>query len=128
MIYPNTGLLTVPGTSPLIGIGARLFNLPRFIPLLVERMKISTAPGTYTQLKIKGRIFLVNWIFLLNTVPDLEVISHLPDFLDGYFDFVSKNRLFTYLSDPNVDVRTATLNLLTEFLKEMNVIVRLVFS
>jgi hypothetical protein len=55
----------------------------------------------------------VQWIFLLNTVPDLELITYLPEFLDG---------LFIYLSDPNVDVRTATLNLLAEFLKEVTLI------
>jgi vacuole morphology and inheritance protein 14 len=36
---------------------------------------------------------------------------------------IHNSRLFNYLSDPNVDVRTATLNLLAEFLKEMNLIV-----
>jgi uncharacterized protein YukJ len=45
-IYPPYGVQNVPGTTPLVGIGASLFNLPRFIPLLVERMQVATPPGT----------------------------------------------------------------------------------
>lgn len=103
-IYPAPFRACVPGTSPLIGITANSFNIPRFIPLLRERIQVISAPG---------RIFVIQWIFLLQTIPDLELISYLPEFLDG---------LFNYLSDPNIDVRTATLNLLSEFLKEMAII------
>jgi vacuole morphology and inheritance protein 14 len=92
----------VPGTKPLQGISRSFFNMPRFIPLLTERIHVISAPG---------RLFLVQWIFVLNSVPDLELIAYLPEFLDG---------LFVYLSDPNVDVRTATLNVLGEFLKEIS--------
>ncbi|KAI8916403.1 vacuolar protein 14 C-terminal Fig4p binding-domain-containing protein [Gorgonomyces haynaldii] len=96
-IYPP-----VPGTTSLRpNMSATMFNLPRFIPLLNERLKILSTPG---------RIFLVQWIFVLNSVPDLELIAYLPEFLD---------MLFVYLCDQNLDVRTATLNVLEEFLREM---------
>ncbi|KAI8917713.1 vacuolar protein 14 C-terminal Fig4p binding-domain-containing protein [Powellomyces hirtus] len=92
----------VPGTVPLRpGMKPTQFNLPRFIPLLAERIH-TLAPFT--------RTFLVQWISVLDSVPDLELIAFLPDFLDG---------LFNYLSDPNIDVRVATLNVLGEFLKEI---------
>lgn len=96
----------VPGSTPLRpGVSANSFNLPRFAPLLAERIKIISVPG---------RIFLVQWIFVLNSIPDLELVSYLPQFLDG---------LFVFLSDANIDVRTATLNVLGEFLKEMQSVV-----
>ena len=98
----------VPGTVPLLpGMKPTQFNLPRFIPLLSERIH-TLAPFT--------RMFLVQWISVLDSVPDLELIAHLPDFLDG---------LFNYLSDPNVDVRVATLNVLGEFLKEIRDVVEI---
>ncbi|KAJ3278003.1 hypothetical protein HK104_002750 [Borealophlyctis nickersoniae] len=98
----------VPGTVPLApGMKPDQFNLPRFIPLLSERIH-TLAPFT--------RMFLVQWISVLDSVPDLELIGHLPDFLDG---------LFNYLSDPNVDVRVATLNVLGEFLKEIRDVVEI---
>ncbi|TPX68575.1 hypothetical protein SpCBS45565_g03061 [Spizellomyces sp. 'palustris'] len=96
----------LPGTVPLLpGMKPNQFNLPRFIPLLAERIH-TLAPFT--------RTFLVQWISVLDSVPDLELIAYLPDFLDG---------LFNYLSDPNIDVRVATLNVLAEFLKEIRDVV-----
>ncbi|KAI8852323.1 vacuolar protein 14 C-terminal Fig4p binding-domain-containing protein [Chytridium lagenaria] len=95
-----------PGSVPLLpGMKANNFNLQRFIPLLKERIQ-TLSPFT--------RMFLVQWIAVLDSVPDLELIAYLPDFLDG---------LFNYLSDPNVDVRVATLNILGEFLKEIREVV-----
>ncbi|KAH6575587.1 hypothetical protein BASA62_001830 [Batrachochytrium salamandrivorans] len=97
----------VPGTAALRpGMSPTSFNLPRFIPLLAERIYVVTPAA---------RIFLVQWIYLLSSIPDLELVSYLPDFLDG---------LFRFLSDPNVDVRTATLNVLVEFLREIREIVQ----
>jgi vacuole morphology and inheritance protein 14 len=40
-VFPPVG---VPGTTPIFG-NKSCFNLPRFIPLLVERMKVVTPPG-----------------------------------------------------------------------------------
>ena len=77
------------------------FSLPKFIPLLAERI--------YT-LNPFTRMFLVNWINVLDSIPDLELISHLPAFLKG---------LFQFLSDPNDDVRTATQQALSGFLKDI---------
>ncbi|KAI5481035.1 ARM repeat-containing protein [Pseudohyphozyma bogoriensis] len=79
----------------------KAFSLPRFVPLLRERIYVLN-PFT--------RTFLVSWLTLLDSVPELELVSFLPDFLDG---------LLKYLGDPTADVRTATQNLLADFLKEI---------
>lgn len=79
----------------------RAFSLERFIPLLTERVY---AISPYT------RMHLVSWLMVLNTVPDLELVSYLSEFLDG---------LLKYLADTNGDVRGATENLLAEFRREI---------
>lgn len=79
----------------------RAFSLERFIPLLTERVY---AISPYT------RMHLVSWLIVLNTVPDLELVSYLSEFLDG---------LLKYLADTNGDVRGATENLLAEFRREI---------
>ncbi|OTA03391.1 vacuole-associated enzyme activator complex component (Vac14) [Trichoderma parareesei] len=77
------------------------FSLQRFIPLLKERIHVIN-PFT--------RQFLVGWITLLDSIPDLELVTYLPDFLGG---------LLKFLSDQNVDVRVATQNCLDKFLNEI---------
>ncbi|TFY61795.1 hypothetical protein EVG20_g6928, partial [Dentipellis fragilis] len=79
----------------------RAFSLARFIPLLSDRIYV-ISPFT--------RSFLVSWITVLDSVPELELITYLPEFIDG---------LLKYLSDPTEDVRIATENQLAEFLREI---------
>ncbi|CZS95149.1 probable enzyme activator VAC14 [Rhynchosporium agropyri] len=83
------------------------FSLARFIPLLKERIYVIN-PFT--------RTFLVGWITLLDSIPDLELVSYLPDFLSG---------LFKFLSDPNRDVHVATQGALERFLSEIKRISRI---
>lgn len=52
----------------------KAFSLARFIPLLRERMDVLN-PFT--------RSFLVEWIRILASAPELELITYLPEFLDG---------------------------------------------
>lgn len=52
----------------------RAFSLARFIPLLSERVYVISP---YT------RMHLVSWLMVLDSVPDLELVAWLPDFLDG---------------------------------------------
>lgn len=77
------------------------FSLPKFIPLLKERIWVIN-PFT--------RQFLVGWITLLDSIPDLELVAYLPDFLGG---------LLKFLSDQNRDVHVATRNCLDKFLNEI---------
>lgn len=77
------------------------FSLARFIPLLTERIHVIN-PFT--------RTFLVAWITLLDSIPDLELVYHLPAFLGG---------LFKFLSDPNREVQVATQACLDRFLAEI---------
>ncbi|KAF9814389.1 hypothetical protein IEO21_05123 [Rhodonia placenta] len=79
----------------------KAFSLAHFIPLLSERIYV-LSPFT--------RSYLVSWITVLDSVPELELITYLPEFLDG---------LLKYLSDPTQDVRVATENLLADFLREI---------
>ncbi|KIK67745.1 hypothetical protein GYMLUDRAFT_237954 [Collybiopsis luxurians FD-317 M1] len=79
----------------------KAFSLAHFIPLLRERIYV-ISPFT--------RSYLVSWITVLDSVPELELISYLPEFLDG---------LLKYLSDPTEDVRVATEILLADFLREI---------
>ncbi|KAI8938963.1 hypothetical protein NX059_004813 [Plenodomus lindquistii] len=83
------------------------FNLERFLPLLEERINVINA---FT------RSFLVAWITLLDSIPDLELIAHLPRFLGG---------LFKFLSDSNQDVYNMTQAALDRFLGEIRKIARI---
>lgn len=83
------------------------FSLAKFIPLLKERIHVIN-PFT--------RTFLVSWVTLLDTIPDLELVSYLPAFLGG---------LFKFLSDPNRDVHVATQGALERFLNEIKRIARI---
>lgn len=83
------------------------FSLARFIPLLQERIHVLN-PFT--------RTFLVSWVTLLDTIPDLELVYHLPAFLGG---------LFKFLSDANRDVHVATQGALERFLNEIKKIAKI---
>ncbi|EGZ69210.1 ARM repeat-containing protein [Neurospora tetrasperma FGSC 2509] len=77
------------------------FSLKRFIPLLRERI---------FALNPFSRTFLVGWITLLDSIPDLELVTYLPEFLGG---------LLRFLSDSNRDVHVATQACLDKFLAEI---------
>ncbi|TFK20368.1 ARM repeat-containing protein [Coprinopsis marcescibilis] len=79
----------------------KAFSLAHFIPLLRERIYV-VSPFT--------RSYLASWITVLDSVPELELITYFPEFLDG---------LLKYLSDPTEDVRVAAENLLADFLREL---------
>lgn len=83
------------------------FSLKRFIPLLKERIWVLN-PFT--------RTFLVGWITLLDSIPDLELVTYLPEFLAG---------LLRFLGDPNRDVQVATQVCLEKFLAEIKRISRI---
>ncbi|KAI1207397.1 vacuole morphology and inheritance protein [Annulohypoxylon truncatum] len=82
------------------------FSLPDFIPLLKERIWVMN-PFT--------RTFLVGWITLLDSIPDLELVTYLPEFLAGLLKFLSGN---------NADVHSATSTCLDKFLNEIKRIAR----
>ena len=96
----------------------RAFSLSRFIPLLSDRIYV-VSPFT--------RSFLVSWISVLDSVPELELITYLPHLLDGLLwalsfltpPFPTYILSRKYLSDPTEDVRIAAENQLAEFLREI---------
>ncbi|WFD32293.1 hypothetical protein MSPP1_003338 [Malassezia sp. CBS 17886] len=80
----------------------KTFSLARLVPLLADRMQV-ISPLT--------RNYLISWIAVLDSVPDLQLVVYLPAFLRA---------LFQYLSDPNMDVRVATSEVLADFLREIS--------
>ncbi|KAJ1749792.1 hypothetical protein LPJ79_003419, partial [Coemansia sp. RSA 1821] len=94
--------------APVLARGPRLaFSLEKFVPLLSERMH------TY---KPSTRLYLIEWIRVLDSVPGLDLVVYLPEFLDG---------LLRFLSDPSDDVRNKTQSLLGELLNEVRECVEL---
>ncbi|KAE9607520.1 putative vacuole morphology and inheritance protein [Lupinus albus] len=77
------------------------FSIEEFIPLLRERMNV---------LNPFVRQFLVGWITVLDSVPDIDMLGFLPDFLDG---------LFNMLSDSSHEIRQQADSALSEFLQEI---------
>eukprot|EP01112_Ceratiomyxa_fruticulosa_P014689 TRINITY_DN4227_c0_g1_i3.p1 TRINITY_DN4227_c0_g1~~TRINITY_DN4227_c0_g1_i3.p1 ORF type:complete len:722 (+),score=118.21 TRINITY_DN4227_c0_g1_i3:351-2516(+) len=78
------------------------FDIERFIPLLQERVYVVNP---------FCRQFLVGWVAVLNMVPDIDMMKHLPRFLDG---------MFNMLKDPNRDIRTEADATLSEFLRQLH--------
>jgi len=64
------------------------FNLVEFIPTLREKM--------HTKNEF-ARQFIITWISVLDTVPDIDMVLFLPDLLDG---------LFRILEDPRTEIKT----------------------
>lgn len=56
------------------------------------------------------RQFLIGWIAILDSVPDIDMLAHLPDFFDG---------LFRMLSDANKEIRQQAYAVLYDFLQEI---------
>jgi len=64
---------SIPGGENYPG-ARKAFSLSHFIPLLSDRIYV-VSPFT--------RSYLVSWINVLDSVPELELISYLPEFFDG---------------------------------------------
>ncbi|KFK33938.1 hypothetical protein AALP_AA5G081100 [Arabis alpina] len=56
------------------------FSIEEFIPLLKERMNV---------LNPHVQQFRVGWITVLDSVPDIDMLGFLPDFLDGLYNMLS---------------------------------------
>jgi len=78
-----------------------IFDITAFMPLLRERIYTR---NTFT------RQFLISWLSVLHSVPHLDLITFLPDILDG---------LFTILEDPTLEIKKMCENLIGEFLKDI---------
>ncbi|GAA5924143.1 Vac14p [Sporobolomyces koalae] len=79
----------------------KAFSLSRLVPLVAERIHVLN-PFT--------RGFIISWLQLLDSVPDLQLVTFLPAFLEG---------LMRYLSDPTAEVRVTTEGLLEGMLREI---------
>jgi vacuole morphology and inheritance protein 14 len=77
------------------------FDIAAFMPLLRRRVFVA---NSYT------RQFLIGWIAILDSVPDIDMLEHLPEFFDG---------LFHMLSDLNKEIRQQAYAVLYDFLQEI---------
>lgn len=77
------------------------FNVDKFIPLLRERIR-NQNPFI--------RQLLVGWITVLDSVPDIDMLEFLPEYLGGLFDM---------LSDPEKDIQHQAYSALAELLREI---------
>lgn len=77
------------------------FNIDAFIPKLRDYMRVVNP---------YKRQFLISWIMVLDSVPDLDMLGYLPDLLDG---------LMNMLSDQNREIRVAAHKAMMEFLVEI---------
>lgn len=79
----------------------QLFDINHFIPLLKDRS---------TVLSPQVRQFLLSWISVLDSVPEINMVYYLPEYLEG---------IFRMLSDKKLDIRTDANNVLGEFLRQI---------
>ncbi|XP_072728632.1 protein VAC14 homolog isoform X3 [Ciconia boyciana] len=77
------------------------FDLVGFIPLLRERIYSNNQ---------YARQFIISWILVLESVPDINLLDYLPEILDG---------LFQILGDNSKEIRKMCEVALGEFLKEI---------
>ncbi|KAJ9506549.1 hypothetical protein QJQ45_019610, partial [Haematococcus lacustris] len=78
------------------------FNAAVFIPKLREYLRVAHP---------SKRQFLLHWITVLDSVPDLDMLRHLPSLVEG---------LMGLLSDPNREIRVAAHKAMMEFLSEIS--------
>merc|ERR1712137_317686 len=77
------------------------FSIDSFVLLLKDRLYVGNP---------FARQFLLGWIQVLDSVPHIELLQYLPEFLDGIFNMVS---------DKKKEIRCAAENTLGEFLQEI---------
>ncbi|XP_063801930.1 protein VAC14 homolog isoform X2 [Pseudophryne corroboree] len=77
------------------------FDLVSFVPLLRERIYSNNQ---------YARQFIISWILVLESVPDINLLDYLPEILDG---------LFQILGDNSKEIRKMCEVSLGEFLKEI---------
>ncbi|XP_030637789.1 protein VAC14 homolog [Chanos chanos] len=77
------------------------FDLVAFVPLLRERIYSNNQ---------YARQFIISWILVLESVPDINLLDYLPEILDG---------LFQILGDSSKEIRRMCEVVLGEFLKEI---------
>lgn len=59
------------------------FDVAAFIPVLKDLLQTEKRPV---------RQFLIEWIKVLHDVPDIDMLSHLPNFVDGIFEMLSDRK------------------------------------
>jgi vacuole morphology and inheritance protein 14 len=81
--------------------GNERFDIIVFMQLLRERIYVK---NSYV------RQFLVSWLKVLDSEPNIDIVTHISDLLDG---------LFQILDDPNPEIKKMCESLLSDLLKEI---------
>jgi len=81
--------------------GNERFDIIVFMQLLRERIYVK---NSYV------RQFLVSWLKVLDSEPNIDIVTHISDLLDG---------LFQILDDPNPEIKKMCESLLSDLLKEV---------
>ncbi|OWK15725.1 VAC14 [Cervus elaphus hippelaphus] len=98
-VLPHFNVL-FDGLSKDIVTESNKLDLVGFIPLLRERIYSNNQ---------YARQFIISWILVLESVPDINLLDYLPEILDG---------LFQILGDNGKEIRKMCEVVLGEFLKE----------
>jgi len=77
------------------------FEVDKFIPILTERIR-NRHPNV--------RQLILGWIICLDSVPDIDMMKHLPSYLEGMFEM---------LNDDEKDLKQESARALSEFLREI---------
>ncbi|XP_049850495.1 protein VAC14 homolog [Schistocerca gregaria] len=85
----------------LVIADSTILDMDYFIPLLSKRIHVTNQAC---------RKFLISWIIILDSVPGIELVKYLPQFL---------NNLFKILNDPAEEVGTNAFSCLSELLQEL---------
>ncbi|KPP66289.1 protein VAC14-like [Scleropages formosus] len=99
-VLPHFNVL-FDGLSKDIVTESNKFDLVAFVPLLRERIYSNNQ---------YARQFIISWILVLESVPDINLLDYLPEILDG---------LFQILGDSSKEIRKTCEVVLGEFLKEI---------
>ena len=83
--------------------GRKAFSLENFVEILQQRVQVKSA---------YARQFLINWLITLDTVPELELVSHLDRFLAGLLQFLDTE-------ETPFDVRHAATQVLANLLRDI---------
>ncbi|KAH3731718.1 VAC14 protein [Pelomyxa schiedti] len=83
-------------------------NLERFIPLLHMRI-VSSRPNV--------QAFLVSWLVVLNSVPDIDIVKYVAEYLEGLFEFLRTTPKDNPMSNENFTAELSAL--LNDILKQL---------
>jgi vacuole morphology and inheritance protein 14 len=84
---------------------SRQFNLPLFLPRLIEHLSPKPEAATASM-----RQFVLGWITVLDTVPEIDLVTHLDDIISG---------IMTMTGSHDAEIQSQATNILRDFLQQV---------